>query len=83
MTDIPFKFMQPIQHERLGFGYFIGAFPDGIHCQIAIRNSHGVQKNPVVLLTDITPATYHKKARQTKSEPATDLQVADAASEGL
>lgn len=68
-----FNFLQPVTTPR-GFGYFIGAFNDGTHCQVAIRERN-IQKNPIFRLDEVTVATETKKARQPKPEADPVLQV--------
>jgi hypothetical protein len=72
------KFLQPVSTPK-GNGFFIGAFNDGTHCQVAIRD-HGVQKNSIFRMDQVTEATEQKKARQPKSEPDPVLQVVDETS---
>jgi hypothetical protein len=69
------NFMQAVTTPK-GNGYFIGYLSDGTRCQVAIRD-HGVQKNPIFHMEDVTEATETKKARQPKLKADPVSQVVD------
>jgi hypothetical protein len=71
-----YSFMQPVTTPR-GPGFYIHAFVDGVHCQVAIRE-RGIQKNPIFRLDEISAAANTKTARSAHREPEPVLQVVEA-----
>jgi len=69
------NFLQPVSTPR-GHGYFIGMLTDGSHCQVAIRE-HGIQKNIILNIEQVTASAEQKKARQTKLENEPSQNIVD------